>query len=722
MSIAGDTQARVPGFFNQTSPTSSGSLRANGTIGSVLTVNTVSYTPTFYGQNYQSIATYSLLPGVMNPNPRLNASGPSDLIKGICYGNGIFVTISNAGTNRVWTTIDGINWQNPTSAAVVSWSGIAYGNGLFVAVSNSGGNVYTSTDAVTWTQSVSMDANIWTSVTYGNGLFVATASSGTNRIAYSYNGTTWTGVNVGSLFLQDVKFGGGVFLALGGGFGSPTLLRSTDGINWTSIGLPAASRAGHMNYGNGVWLATSRDRADQIYRSTNNGTSWTTLSLPGTNFGIPGSSNGPICYGNGMWMVSDWSSSRQIYYSLDDGLTFRRPINSAALTGATGWFIAFGNGLFVGGPSSGTAGVSMITGSLNQQTIPDANNLAGQWNVRQRLNIWNGANTLSVGPNTGTNTVYLGNGTMLSAATGAILVGSGNANSNNSIVIGSGSANSTLGSAGISIGSGAANGSSSIVLGSGSTSNSSAIVIGSGTADLASVVIGTNSPVGSSNVVAIGQGVNANAANVVAIGNFAISTATNAISIGNSASANIGSTASIVIGASATTSANPSSVAIGWGANTDFAGQINLCNARVASASDIATSILPLYTQTTDATLSELGLGAGSATTTPTNRIVCTNFSTYIFDVDIVARSVGSTGVACWNLKFAANRNANAASFTISSVSKNLLYTIGTVTGWDVNVTADTTNGRPNISVTGAGSTTINWVGHSKMTKVATAS
>ena len=106
----------------------------------------------------------------------------------VTYGNGLFVAVSNDGTNnRVMTSPDGITWTSRTSAADNFWQSVTYGNGLFVAVSlfGTGNRVMTSPDGITWTGRTAAEDNIWPSVAYGKGRFVAVAGSGTNRVMYS---------------------------------------------------------------------------------------------------------------------------------------------------------------------------------------------------------------------------------------------------------------------------------------------------------------------------------------------------------------------------------------------------------------------------------------------------------------------------------------------------------------------------------------------------------
>ena len=127
---------------------------------------------------------------------------------------------------------------------------------------------------------------------------------------------------------------------------------------------------------------------------------------------------------------------------------------------------------------------------------------------------------------------------------------------------------------------------------------------------------------------------------------------------------------------------------------------------------------------TTSATPLEIGL-PGSQTecqtsTAPTGRIILNNNSTYIFDCDIVARkSTAGTDYGAWNVKFCINREANAAATALvgAVVTTVIGVTAGAAT-WAVAVTADTTNGRPAINLTGVAATTIRWVMNAKVTKV----
>jgi hypothetical protein len=65
-----------------------------------------------------------------------------------------------------------VSWTARASGTSNRLNGVTYGNGLFVAVGKYG-TILTSPDGVTWTEQASPTGNPLFGVTYGNGLFVA---------------------------------------------------------------------------------------------------------------------------------------------------------------------------------------------------------------------------------------------------------------------------------------------------------------------------------------------------------------------------------------------------------------------------------------------------------------------------------------------------------------------------------------------------------------------
>jgi len=176
----------------------------------------------------------------------------------IAYGNGLFVVVGN---QSVLTSPDGISWTyHSVTSGYGTWYGVAYGNGLFVAagasviISSNGinwisppgspfytgaesvvyleglfiicayGLCYTSPDGINWT-SISISAK---NIAYGNGVFVASGYG----VYTSPDAITWTYQPDAPYGTIGVAFGKGIFASL---FRTdPTLVTSTDGINWSS--------------------------------------------------------------------------------------------------------------------------------------------------------------------------------------------------------------------------------------------------------------------------------------------------------------------------------------------------------------------------------------------------------------------------------------------------------------------------------------------------------
>ena len=93
-----------------------------------------------------------------------------ELLSGITYANGQFVTVGVAGS--ILTSADGGTWAIRKIADDIGLQAVGYGHGLLVAVGN-GGTVLSSADGVTWVQRPSGTTNELRGISFGNGLFVA---------------------------------------------------------------------------------------------------------------------------------------------------------------------------------------------------------------------------------------------------------------------------------------------------------------------------------------------------------------------------------------------------------------------------------------------------------------------------------------------------------------------------------------------------------------------
>ncbi len=277
------TSVSIPGLTNCT--TYSVELRAITAFGPGAVSSSVQVTPQA-GDGEQAGITWTA-----RAVPEPNGS------RSVTYGNGLFVAISNFGTNQVMTSPDGITWTGRAAAEASSWRSVTYGNGLFVAVAVSGTNrVMTSPDGITWTGRAAAEANQWWSVTYGNGLFVAVAGSGTNRVMTSPDGITWTARAAAEAnYWHSVTYGNGLFVAVAI-TGTNRVMTSPDGIAWTATAAAAANPWYSVTYGNGLFVAVAGDGTDRVMTSPD-GIIWTARSAAEDNFWYS------VTYGNGQFVA-----------------------------------------------------------------------------------------------------------------------------------------------------------------------------------------------------------------------------------------------------------------------------------------------------------------------------------------------------------------------------------------------------------------------------------
>lgn len=185
--------------------------------------------------------------------------------RSVIYANNQFLAI---GSSLSSTSADGIVWNTPVAITSFNARSVAYGNGIYVAVSNSGTNrIATSTNGTTWTTRLAPAANPWYGIVFHNGLFIACSASGSTgyitgsvlpeqRIMTSPDGINWTLRN-NSTGGFSIGVGGGTVVCSGGSV-------STDGINWSNIVVPpfatdiygSYGMVGRASFGNGVFVTS----------------------------------------------------------------------------------------------------------------------------------------------------------------------------------------------------------------------------------------------------------------------------------------------------------------------------------------------------------------------------------------------------------------------------------------------------------------------------------
>ncbi len=197
------------------------------------------------------------------------ASGTTNELRAIVYGNGEFVAVGDVGT--ILTSTNGTTWTARTSGTTKELFGITWGNNLFIAVGDSG-TLLTSTNGTSWTAVVTnlpypLHAALW-----ADNMYVVVGDNGT--ILTSPTGVTWT-TQVSGCFCDflGIAYGGqpATFVVVGG-FTGPIMTTSPNGTTWTAITAPGTQVLNQV-----VWSGTSFAAVGDsgvIYTSPG-GTAWT---------------------------------------------------------------------------------------------------------------------------------------------------------------------------------------------------------------------------------------------------------------------------------------------------------------------------------------------------------------------------------------------------------------------------------------------------------------
>jgi hypothetical protein len=149
-------------------------------------------------------------------------------------------------------------------------------------------------------------------------------------------------------------------------------------------------------------------------------------------------------------------------------------------------------------------------------------------------------------------------------------------------------------------------------------------------------------------------------------------------------------------------------LAFGQQSNAAIVGKQAYASGQFTAGGDAQSGKFVLRISTTNATPAVMTSDAGAASTT--NQVILPNDSTYAFTILVVARRTDADNESAgYEFKGVVDRNANAASTAlVGTVTKTVLAE--DTAAWDVNVTADTTNGGLKVEVTGEAAKTIRWV------------
>lgn len=143
------------------------------------------------------------------------------------------------------------------------------------------------------------------------------------------------------------------------------------------------------------------------------------------------------------------------------------------------------------------------------------------------------------------------------------------------------------------------------------------------------------------------------------------------------------------------------SMAGGHQSHTKMYAQRALASGRWGVGLYAQTSEVVFRVTTTDANPTEV-------TNADSSFIVLEDDAAYTFVATIVAKDTASTDHASYRLKWSTVRGSGVATVTVDGLVTEVIFE--SQAAWAVTVTADTTNGRPALKVTGEALKTIRWV------------
>ena len=263
---------------------------------------------------------------------------------------GKFILVGDGTTAQV--SVDGINWTNETlpNNGAGDYSSIAsgllfdgsstYKTSSVVVVSDAVNTVIYSEDVDTWSSTTlptAFNATGENNVAFGNVYdtdvyrFVVIGDADTDVCYSDDGGVNWTlsSAALPATGFDMLTYGKGVFLAIASGTTNAAI--STNGIDWTSVTLPAQAAAKNVVWGNGKFVCSTGATNDIMYSL--DGSTWYENTRT-----MPAGTIRKVAYGQGMFVAT--TGNNAVFYS-QDGLYWQN-YNMPSIAGGCD-VVVFGN-------------------------------------------------------------------------------------------------------------------------------------------------------------------------------------------------------------------------------------------------------------------------------------------------------------------------------------------------------------------------------------------
>lgn len=198
------------------------------------------------------------------------------------YGNNLFIASRLSSSSNISTSPDGVTWTLRAMPASRTWFVGTNGTDRFIATAPGVVNTANSTDGITWTSSTSLpgipDSNYGKPVFNGN---ICLVPSSTSNLCYtsSDNGATWSAAQTIPIDMSFFAFAiGGLFWVFNNSDGSTAYTSPTGATgSWTARELPVAIRNAYKTH-DGKLCIEPYSYGNYYYESTD-GINWTSIGI-----------------------------------------------------------------------------------------------------------------------------------------------------------------------------------------------------------------------------------------------------------------------------------------------------------------------------------------------------------------------------------------------------------------------------------------------------------
>jgi hypothetical protein len=207
-----------------------------------------------------------------------NGGDDDNLLRGVGWGDGVFVAVGGGGNGFSMRSLDGIVWQDEVHELDGFLSDVAYLDGVFVAAGGNGLRLRSLDAGVSWQDQTPYFAGHYRAIAAGNGIAVAIGhtygDTNVGLVATTSDGASWSAEQmIGAAHSGGcLAFGGGVFVARDD---AGDLRSSSDGLAWSEVVLD-------LEGSGAVLRAEARfvTAGDGVYWVSDDGARWSELASP----------------------------------------------------------------------------------------------------------------------------------------------------------------------------------------------------------------------------------------------------------------------------------------------------------------------------------------------------------------------------------------------------------------------------------------------------------